>query len=273
MTMNLGKTLAIAAGIGAVGVGGYLLFKGKGGEEADATQDPAAAGGSLTGPPTGTTMAPGAGPTGPAGMVPTAGSGIGPGDMTATGTTSAGQGMAPGQGQLQGEQVGPYTVVPDPQSGLQIVFETATQQPVGVVDAQGNITPITIDANGNLQLAQDPSTASALGTPAGPATHPGVAATTGSPVGDVGAGQADRGAVYQQIAMDLFANASDPMVGAASSDAMAGVANVAPDPGVQAGAVGASGPAVPTTGAAPATGMTPTAPAMAGAAVPSYQGY
>jgi hypothetical protein len=254
MSLSLGKGLAIAAGLGAVGIGGMMLLKGGGGsketEGADPATDPGAGG--MTGPPTGTTMAtdPMAGtagsalagsggmtgmadPTGSMGMGMDSGMGMGP----ATGTT-AGSAQSSPMGTTaagQGQQVGPYTVVPDPQSGLQIVFETATQQPVGVVDEQGNVTPITVDANGNLALAQEQPTASALGR--SPSMYPGVSASSGQGGAVASASMASmpttssqRSAVYDQIAYDLFANAANPAIGSAQSDPMSGAAYLTPAP-------------------------------------------
>jgi hypothetical protein len=188
--------LLIAGGIGAAGIG-YLMFKGGDKTEgADpATKDPsgaampgdpaAAAGANPLGTtPTGTTMAPQAS----SGAFPTAGS-------AAPGTAGAATG-----GMLAGgEQVGPYTIVRDPASGIDLVFETATQQPVGVLDMQGNITPITVDANGNVSLSQEPTTGTSSSVP-----------------------QKTSGGQYAQLAASLFANASNPAVGSASSDAMSG---------------------------------------------------
>jgi hypothetical protein len=227
MGMSLGRSLLIAGGIGALGVGGYMMLKGKDKDKAEegegAGQDPLGLDPALTGPPTGTTTpGPGTDPMAGSTMsapMPGAGSGF-----PAPGMPGAGAGAGMG-GQLQGEQVGPYTVVPDPQSGMQLVFETATQQPVGVLDPQGNMTPITVDAQGNVSLAQEPATSSALGQATGPAPHPGTvgpgSGTTSAPVSD-----AQRGAVYEQIAGELFANAANPAIGSAQSAPMVGAANL-----------------------------------------------
>jgi hypothetical protein len=234
--------LLVAGGIGAAGIG-YLMFKGGDKKEgADpASKDPSSA--ALPGDPaaaaganplgttaTGTTMA----PQSSAGAFPTAGS-------AAPGTAGASTG-----GMLAGgEQVGPYTIMRDPESGIDLVFETATQQPVGVLDMQGNITPITVDANGNVSLSQDPTTSAALG-------QQGSLGQTGSLTPQVSSGpvtgtsssmpQATSGGQYAQAAASLFANASNPAIGSASSDAMSGrSALTTPQAGSQAGAVSASG--------------------------------
>jgi hypothetical protein len=238
MSISLGKGLLIAAGIGAVGVGGFMLLKNKDGDKAGGAADPNAVPGSepapgtgapgLEGPPTGTTIAP-ASPM--------------PGGTAASPVPTAGTSATPG-GQAQGEQVGPYTIVPDPQTGLGMVIETATQQPVGVLDQQGNVHPVTVDANGQVTMApQEQPTTSALwqGTQLSPSTG-----TTSSPTGPIPAPQ-DRSAAYQAIAADLFSNAIDPSIGSAASDPMAGVANLGPSSGMQAGAVTASG-AAPSAG-------------------------
>ena len=251
MGISLGKVAAIAAGIGAVGVGGYLLFKDKGDKEAEQADgaapdpnaiagDPAAAGGALTGPTAGTPVDPTAGAGGQA---------LGPG-----------AGAGTGQGQAQGEQVGPYTVIPDPQTGMSLVLETATQQPVGVMDQQGNVTPVTVDAQGKLVPVQEQPTATATGVPGAASPQVPTGTTTSVPgSATASVSDAERSAVYQQVATELFANAGNPAVGAAASDPMTGAATLSPAPNAQAGSVGASGPTTPAAAGAvttPSTGGT-----------------
>lgn len=199
MTMSLGKGLAIAAGLGAVGIGGMLMFKGNAKAKEAEPADTGATPGATTGATPGMPGVPGASPAVPG----------------AQATPSAGS-------QLQGEQMGPYTVVKDA-SGMSVVFETATQQPVGVVDAQGNIQPITVDAQGNMALAPQqaqPTTASVLGGPQIQAPVPGA----------VAASPQVRSAAYDAIAADLFANAIDPSIGSAQSDSIAGAATLGARP-------------------------------------------
>ncbi len=195
-----------------------MLFKGKGEKEGEDAVDPAA---DPTADPTATDAGVG-GATPTAGTDPTAG-------MTPTGTTTApgAPGAGTGAGGLQGQQVGPYTVVPDPQSGQMVVFETATQQPVGILDAQGTLVPL--EEIGRARQG------AGLGTgevPTGP--------TSSVPQAQAQA-QAQAGAQYETIARDLFANAGNGGVGTATSDAMAGQTNLAPVTGFDAGATSAAG--------------------------------
>jgi len=240
----------IAGGVGLAGGAAFLLFKGKGKDGADpASKDPtgAAAPGAATGAATG------AGAPGPTAATPTT--------AAAPGTAGAAVG---GTGGLagKGQQVGPYTVIDDG-TGTKIVFETATEQPVGILDAQGNMTPITVDAQGNVSIAEQApaagTAANAAGTAAGLATGPGAGTATGTTAGTE---QAMLGpAEFNVIAKDLFANASNGAVGAATSDSMAGVANIAPNANVQAGAVAPTGQGAATTTTAPVAtnGLTSTA--------------
>ena len=246
MGISLGKGLLIAAGLGAVGVGGYMLLKNHNQPAdgaADGSSDPNAAGGdtSLTGPPTGTTMAPtttmggtglGSDPTGAANSMP------------ATGTTST----AP----AAGRQVGPYTVMDDPQTGMSLVIETATQQPVGVLDDQGNMIPVTVDANGQLQIVQDQTSAAALGQGT-TASGTNMAPTAGANVGGAsssGYDAATKQEAYAQIAADLFANAGNATAGSAASDAMTGATTVS-GAGTTTGGYGSTGASAPIGATAP----------------------
>ncbi len=213
------RGLLIAGGLGLAAGAGFLLFKGKGDKKAEGEADPA-----LKNP-----AAAGAGA-----MTPTAGTD--PNALPATGTTMAPGAAAPGAasgGMAGGKQVGPYTVIPDPQSGQMVVFETATQQPVGILDAQGNLVPLE----------------AAGGVPQGAGLTP--TGTTTSSVPQAQAGQAE----FAAIAQDLFANAGNGAVGSASSDAMAGQTNLAPTTGLDAGAARSTPAAVSTpTGLGAGTG-------------------
>jgi hypothetical protein len=205
------RGLLIAGGLGLAAGAGFLLFKGKGDKKAEGEADPA-----LKDP-----AAAGAG-----GMTPTAGTD--PNAMAPTGTTTA-PGAATG-GMAGGQQVGPYTVIPDPQSGQMVVFETATQQPVGILDAQGNLVPL--EGSGG---ALGPSAGTGVGTGAGTIVPEGAGLTptgTTSSVPQAASGQAQ----FAAIAKDLFANAGNSGVGSASSDAMTGQASLAPATGLDAGA-------------------------------------
>ena len=223
------RGLLIAGGLGLAGGAGFLLFKNmsKKPEEGAAT-DPAAAGAGGMTPTAGT---PGAAGPGAPGLTPTG--------TTTPGAPGAGLGAGTGSGKLAGgQQVGPYTVIPDPQSGQMMVFETATEQPVGILDAQGNLVPL--EGSGG-----------ALGPGAGTGVPEGAGLTpTGGlgPVAPEGAGLTPTGttssvpqaatgqAQFKAIAQDLFANAGNSGVGSASSDAMAGQTNLAPTTGLDAGA-------------------------------------
>lgn len=166
------KGLLIAAGVGALGVGAYMLL-----ENDDDAGDPAAE-------PAGAGPATGAPAGAPAGIGAPAAIG-----SPATATRPGGA-----------EQVGPYTLIPDPGgSATRLVVETATQQPVGFVDPQGNFSPLP---------AQDASSG----------TVPAAPAAVGAP-----AAQARVGASQEaQLAQALFATAGDGSVGSARSDAAAG---------------------------------------------------
>jgi hypothetical protein len=61
---------------------------------------------------------------------------------------------------------------------VSLVLDTASQQPVGILDAQGNVTPVTVDANGQLQLASPAATSAA---PAGVATNAPAMQGAGAP--------------------------------------------------------------------------------------------
>lgn len=214
------RGLLIAGGLGLAAGAGFLLFKGKGDKKAEgevdpAPKDPAAAGvGAVT---------------------PTAGTD--PNAMTPAGTSMAPGAGAPGTatgGMAGGQQVGPYTVIPDPRSGQMMVFETATQQPMGILDAQGNMIPLEAAAGAGVGAPGLGTT----GIPHGTGLTP--AGTTTSAVPQAQAGQAE----FAAIARDLFANAGNGAVGSASSDAMAGRTNLAPatgpGPGVGIGSVPAA---------------------------------
>lgn len=211
MTMTpLVRNLLIAGGIGVAATAGFMFFKSQSDKKKEAeaaNADPNAAPGGGATPTAGT-------PTGDAGALPQ-------GTQATPGTPGTPGAQQPQGAGLQGQQVGPYTVVPNPQSGQNIVFETATRQPVGVLDAQGNILPLE-------SLQQQPQTQ--------PQAQP---QTGGMPQGTATAGvpQAQAGqAQYQQLAKQLFANAGNPAVGSATSSGMAGVANVAPATNFNAGA-------------------------------------
>ncbi len=224
--MVIPKPLLIAGGFGLAG-GAALLFlnKDKAKDGADpASKDPAAAG------------------TG--GLAPTAGTpagGVDPATGLPTGGAATGGLPGAGAGGVQGQQIGPYTVVADPASGQQVVFETATQQPVGVLDAQGNLLPL--DGGAGTTGGQGTIVPEGPGlTPTGPGgvtanEGPGLTPTAGVPQAQQGQDQ------FAAIAKDLFASAGNGSVGAASSDSMAGVASLAPRTGVDAGATGSSAPA------------------------------
>lgn len=267
------KGLMVAAGIGAVGIGGYMLFKG--GDKPRDGADPASKDVAKPGEGAG---APGGAP-GEAGALPTAGT---PGAGGLPGAAAPGAGALPGAGAPGGagqgggdalppgaQQVGPYTVIPDPQSGTKIVFETATRQPVGVLDAQGNLQPVSVGADGKVSVGQpDPSTASVTSAPtSGPGgfapTGPGTPMGPASPAGLTapGTGQAQAGATqYAQVAEALFAKAGDGTVGSAASDAMSGAGGIVPAPtATMATPTGGASPVAPqpvTTAAAatPAAG-------------------
>lgn len=230
--------LLVAGGLGAAGVG-YLMFKGKG-DEAGAEGEQAAPGtspGSPAAPGTGAMpgAAPGMAVPGAANGLALGDAGAGTGGMPSAGTTG-------GAGQLQGEQVGPYTIVSDP-SGVDLVFETATQQPVGVLDGQGNLRPVTVGPDGSISLAQEQSTASTLG----PAPHPGAGATSGA---TRSAAPTESDAVYARMAAELFAGASNLAIGAATSDAMTGATAISPQAMTAAGTVTPAGGGQPIAGAA-----------------------
>lgn len=147
----------------------------------------------------------------PTGAVP-------PGTAAAPGTDPSATGGAGTAAPLQGEQRGPFTIVDD--QGTRIVFETATQQPVGVMDEQGNVVPITIDAAGNVAPAGDPVVLNADGstTPVPAAPQAGMTAPTTQAAG--GAAQ------YSQLAASLFSGVANPAVGTAASDPMAGAGQI-----------------------------------------------
>ncbi|MCW2921247.1 MAG: hypothetical protein JWL76_1121 [Thermoleophilia bacterium] len=252
------RGLLIAGGLGLAAGGGFLLFKHMGDtkakEAADpALADPAAAGAGGMTPTAGTPGAGGLAPTGPGAP----GAGLG-----------AGTGAGSGSGKLAGgQQVGPYTVIPDPQSGQMVVFETATEQPVGILDAQGNLVPI--EGSGGAQgpaAGLGAGTAGGIGTgglPSGANTAvpegAGLTPTgSSSSVPQAQAGQAQ----FAAIAKDLFANAGNGGVGSASSDAMAGQTNLSPTTGLDAGATSSSSAGLGATtglGAGTGTGGTATA--------------
>lgn len=239
------RGLLIAGGLGLTAGAGFLLFKGNGDKKVEGG-DPAGAGaGGLT-PTAGTPGAIGPGSPGPSpsgtsmpGLPgPGAGAGLGAG-------TAAGSGKLVG-----GQQVGPYTVIPDPQSGQMIVFETATEQPVGMLDAQGNFVPLE-GSGGALGPGAGPGGIGAgtggIGAGTGglaagesEAQH---AAESGAPTGtSSSAAQAAAGQKqFAAVARELFANAGNGGVGSASSDAMAGQSSLTPatgfDPGAAIGGV------------------------------------
>jgi hypothetical protein len=239
--MVIPKPLLIAGGLAAAGGAAWFLFKGKGDKPAEgegAPTDPAAAGAG--------------------GMTPTAGTDPAAGGLTPTGTATpgaAGPGVGgTGSGALAGgQQVGPYTVIPDPQSGQMIVFETATEQPVGILDAQGNLVPLdgagAPGAGAGTGGVGTGGVGPGAGTivPEGPGLTP-TGTTSSVPQAQAGAGQ------YKALAQDLFANAGNGAVGSASSDAMAGQTNLAPAAGMQAGATSSTGLGAGTGGAASGSG-------------------
>jgi hypothetical protein len=225
--MVIPKNALIAGGIGALAIGGFMLFKGHGDDtKAEAPKE--------TGKP----------------------KNDGGGGLNPTGLPSGEQATPQGTGQVQGEQVGAYTLVPDAASGMTIVVETATQTPVAVQDQAGNLTPVTVDAQGNIVPVQDQSTASTLapqtgGTianegpgltpPQGTVANegPGLTPSNGATTADVQAG-------YAAIAASMFANAGNPAIGSASSSAMSGQAALgtgAPTLGAENGAATGSGAA------------------------------
>jgi hypothetical protein len=228
--------LLIAGGLGLAAGAGFLLFKNMGKKPEEGAVDPAA-----------DPAAAGAG-----GMTPTAGT-PGAGGLTPTGTTTPG---APGAGAGAGtgglpagaQQVGPYTVIPDPQSGQMMVFETATQQPVGILDAQGNLVPLegSGGALGPGAGTGDIPTGTSAGTvvPEGAGLTPPGMSTAGVPQAAAGQEQ------FAAIAKDLFANAGNAGAGSASSDAMAGQTNLAPATGLDAGAASST-----TTGVSAPAGL------------------
>jgi hypothetical protein len=250
--MQIPKGLLVAGGIGALAVGGFMLFKGHGDKAgADpASKDLAPAGGGgrdKAGPTAGT----------PTGTMPEGNGSLIPGAGTVPG--AAGQAGAGGADAGGAQQVGPYTIIPDPASGAKVVFETATKQPVGVLDAQGNLLPVTVDAQGNISV--DPNAAASSGagiTSPTPGVDPRAGSTTSSPMGPatgtttgIGApaGQAAESAQYRQIAESLFANAGDGSAGSAASSAMTGAS---------------------TLGATTPTGTTTTSTTVPGAATSGY---
>lgn len=166
----------IAAGVLGTGFVASKLLGGGGGDVDPSTKDPGAtkAGGKHGGKAGGATAdaAAGAGAmTDPAAAA--AASGAMPTADAAAG--AAATGMPAGA-----QQVGPYTVVPDA-SGVQIVLDTATQQPVGVLDQAGNLVPID-EVMG--------------GAPTGAATSPAASMDAGA------ASSSD----YEALAQSLFAN-------------------------------------------------------------------
>lgn len=241
------RGLLIAGGLGLAAGGGFLLFKHMGDKKAKeaadpALADPAAAGAGGMTPTAGTPGAGGLAPTGTS--MPGAPGAAGPGAGLGAGT-----GAGTGSGKLAGgQQVGPYTVIPDPQSGQMVVFETATEQPVGILDAQGNLVPI--EGSGGAQgpaaglgagsAGQGQIGAGTGGLPQGTGLGSPTATGTSSSVPQAQAGQEQ----FAAIAKDLFANAGNGGVGSASSDAMAGQTNLAPTTGLDAGAAQSATPAI-----------------------------
>ncbi|MCW2926077.1 MAG: hypothetical protein JWM86_45 [Thermoleophilia bacterium] len=227
--MQIPKGLLIAGGVGVAGAGLFFLNRDKkpeGGGAADASKDPAGAG---AGKPGGATAPGAANPAAGAGLpaagLPGAGTGAGAGSATGgLPGTNAGAGAGAGSTAADGsQQVGPYTLIPDP-SGAQLVLETATQKPVGILDPQGNLTEITVDAQGNLVPV-----AGGLGTGTSPSAPAGIGAPQagGIPQASQGLGATPQGgqwgsAQFAALSQQLFANAGNAGVGSASSDAMAG---------------------------------------------------
>jgi hypothetical protein len=212
--MVIPKGLLIGGGIaGAVGIG-YAFLHHKS-APADAGTDPAGAAGGKH-------------------------KNDGGGGLDGAGLDPTGQQQAGATGQAQGQQVGAYTLIPDQASGMQIVVETATQNPVGVVDQQGKFTPATLDAQGNLVPTGDAGT---TGAATGALPQAGVGASSGSATSGV---QPDQ---YETLAQSLFANAGNASVGSAASDPLTGQAALG---ATSAGTTGLGGVSSAATGAATA---------------------
>lgn len=177
--------MAIVGGATALGVGGFMLFKGNSNPKKETnveppqTQNPAVEGNLYS-------------QTNTNGLAETSSS---------PSTTGGGQ-------LSQTQQIGPYTLLQDPTSGMQLVFETQTQQFQGIMDEQGNLVPATLNANGEIQLTQQASSAEALGQQ-----------VTSAPSDHSSISDAQRGAVYEQIAYELFSNAAATMSLSANSAA------------------------------------------------------
>lgn len=91
--------------------------------------------------------------------------------------TSLGAGTTGTTGGIRSEQVGNYTILDDG-TGTKVVLDTASQQPVAMMDAAGTITPISVDAAGNVSVTGAPVGSAATGAAS---LAPGAGAT--GPVG------------------------------------------------------------------------------------------
>ncbi len=198
--MTIQPKYLIAGGVAAaLGLGGYVMLKGK-----DKPEDKPAdkAEGAATDE---ATQAPAdqADPNAAAAADPAAGEASTP--QSAPGATPEGAAAETGQAR----EVGPYTVVAD-KAGNQIVFQTATKQPVGVLDEQGNIHPITVDANGKMSLAPEGAANPNAGTGPAPGADTGAvsnaatgAAMLNTPYGPVSQGAMS--AIVSQAVTDVQA--------------------------------------------------------------------